>query len=182
MGLTYEIKPVDIKNPNNVKRVVRSVVEIVNYYIEDAEGICADFQDKKVNPKKIAGWFGFIQLGYPFYVAESMIDNHLEIVGFGLLFPHGDVEMDTFNRTAEMAIYINGDYRGNGIGSAIMERLVADVKGKGIDNILSSLSSKNTRGIAFHEKHGFKICGKLVRAGKWKSEDIDIIWMQRLIP
>lgn len=181
MGLTYEIKPVDIKNPNNVKRVVRSVVEIVNYYIEDPEGICADFHDKKVNPKKIAGWFGYIQSGYPFHIAESLIENHLEIVGFGLLFPHGDLEIDTFKRTAELAIYIDHDHRGKGIGHAILEKLVSDAKAKGIDNILSSPSSKNVKCIQFHEKHGFNICGRLVHAGKWNGEDIDIVWMQRFI-
>lgn len=181
MGISYEIKPVDVKNPNNVRRVVRRAVDIVNYYIEDKEGICADFHDVKINPKKIAGWFGFIERGYPFFFVESKVDNHLEVIGFGLLFPHGDPEMETFKRTAELAIYIDKDYRGNGIGTAILERLVTDAKAKGIDNILSSLSSKNVKSIEFHEKHGFKICGRLVRAGNWRGDDIDIVWMQRFI-
>ncbi len=181
MGMSYEIKPVDVKNPNNVRRVVRRAVDIINYYIEDSESICADFHDKKVNPKKIAGWFGYIQHGYPFYVAESSIDNHFEIVGFGLLFPHGDLEIETFKRTAELAIYIDPDYRGNGIGQAILERLVTDARAKDIDNILLSMSSKNVKSIEFHEKHGFQVCGRLVRAGKKNGEDFDIIWMQRLI-
>lgn len=181
MGLSYEIKPVDLKNPNNTRRIVRRIVDIINYYIEDSEGICADYHDKKITSKKIENWMVCIKLGYPFYVAEANIDGHLETIGFGFLFPHGDLSIETFRRTAEIAIYMDHDHRGNGAGKAILGQLVTDAKAKGIDNILSSPCSKNVTSIEFFEKHGFEVCGRLVRAGKKNGEDIDIVWLQRFI-
>ena len=181
MAIAYEIKTLDLKNPNFTKRAVRSITEIINYYIEDSEGICADFHDKKINHKKIERWLVCVKLGYPFYVAEANIDGHPEIIGFGFLFPHGDLEIETFRRTAELALYVDHRFRGNGIGNAILEKLAAEAKAKGVDNIFSSLSSKNVKGVTFHEKNGFGVCGKLAHAGKKNGEDIDIIWMQRFL-
>lgn len=182
MGIEYKIMRVDDKNPILIKRIARRVIEIVNYYIEDPEDICADFHDKKINTDKVEKqWMYSIKHGYPFCIAEAMVNGHVEIIGFGFLFPHGELEIGTFKRIAELAIYIDQAYRGNKIGPNILKQLISDAKDISVDNILSKQSSKNKKSIEFHIKNGFKICGTIENAGKWKGEDIDIVLMQCFI-
>jgi L-amino acid N-acyltransferase YncA len=49
----------------------------------------------------------------------------------------------------------------------------------GVNTLVASISSKNKESIQFHEKHGFRHCGKLEHVGKKMEEYFDVVWMQK---
>jgi len=144
------------------------VIDIFNYYVEHT---FAAYPEQKV-PYEFFGMLVQLAKGYPFYVVES----GEKIVGYGLLRPHSP--MSSFRRTAELTCFIAPDCTGKGIGMAILDRLVDDAKGMGIDTILASISSANEGSIRFHRKCGFVVCGTFRRAGRKFGSDFDETWMQ----
>ena len=86
-----------------------------------------------------------------------------------------------FQRAAEITYFIEPGYTGRGIGSKILERMVGAAKRKGIDTILANVSSLNEASLRFHERHGFAECGRFRRVAKKKGQDLDVVWMQKIL-
>jgi len=51
----------------------------------------------------------------------------------------------------------------------------------GITTILASISSLNEGSLAFHQKNGFRECGRFRDIGVKKGRSFDGIWMQRVL-
>lgn len=162
--MDYELRPATAGDKTGV-------VDIFNYYVEHTY---AAYPDQKV-PYEFYGLLVQLSRGYPFYVAEV----GGRIAGYGLLRPH--VPVGTFQRSAELTCFIAPEHKGKGLGTAILDRLIADARVAGVATILASISSENPESLAFHEKRGFVRCGTFKRvAGKF-GRTFDEIWMQLFI-
>jgi phosphinothricin acetyltransferase len=149
-----------------------AVIDIFNHFISNSmaaypeEPVSYDFFDR------------FLQMmqGYPAFVATVSPGR---VVGFGFLRPFHHAS--TLRRTAEVTYFILPEFTKQGIGTALLNRLIEYAVPMGIDNLVASISSKNDDSIAFHRKNGFRECGRIERAGRKRSQDFDIVWMQRPI-
>ena len=56
-----------------------------------------------------------------------------------------------------VTIYLLPEYIGRGVGSALMERCISELKAQGYSSILLWVLEENTRARRFYEKHGFKL-------------------------
>ena len=70
---------------------------------------------------------------------------------------------------------------GKGIGKAALEKLEEEAKKIGIKTLLADISSENTQSIHFHEKNGFRICGRFHNIGKKKGKNFDVVWMEKTV-
>lgn len=75
---------------------------------------------------------------------------------------------------AELSVYIDNDYQGRGIGTALVERLLNEAKAQGYWSILSLVISINEGSIALHKKCGFREVGYRERIaqdrfGNWQN-------------
>ncbi len=150
----------------------QSIIDVFNYFIENS---FAAYPEKKVGD----GFFERLKQttrGFPFYAVET---GEGELAGFGLLRPYHI--METFRRTAEVSYFILPMHTGKGLGTKILSKLIEGAREKGKDTLLASVSSLNEKSINFHEKNGFKECGRLVRIGKKFGKDFDEVWMQKFI-
>lgn len=158
---------------------------IRRYTPEDAEAIAAIIDHYAINTfvsynstpygKTITERFNTQSDDYPNYVVE--IDG--KIVGSGGLRPvHPG---DTVKRTGEIGYSFLPEYTGRGFGSLLLERLEADARALGMDNLIGSISSRNEQSLAFHLKHGFVECGRFKRAGRKFDQDFDIVWVQKFL-
>ena len=50
-----------------------------------------------------------------------------------------------------------------------------------IKTLVAKISSENKVRIAFHEKHGFKICGRIAKVGSKFNQPFDVVIMQKFI-
>lgn len=149
-----------------------AIIDISNHYVENT---FAAYPDAKV-PYEFFGLFMNMSQGYPFLVAK---DASGRILGFGLLRPHNP--MPAFSKTAEITYFLAPAHTGQGIGKAMLDRLLAEAKEMGITSILASISSLNSGSLAFHKKNCFMECGRFIGIGRKRGQEFDVVWMQRRI-
>jgi phosphinothricin acetyltransferase len=80
----------------------------------------------------------------------------------------------------EDSVYVREDVRGQGVGKALVARLVEDAAGAGMRQMIAVIGdSENTGSIGVHASLGFHMVGTLravgVKFGRW----VDVVSMQR---
>ena len=80
---------------------------------------------------------------------------------------------------AEVSIYIDAEFRGQGIGNLLMEALIAASEEEGIWTLLSGIFPENSASIHLHKKYGFMIMGIEERIGKMDDTWRDVVKLQR---
>jgi phosphinothricin acetyltransferase len=149
-----------------------AIIDIFNHYVENT---FAAYPETPV-PYPFFGHFLKMAEGYPFLAAKDAADR---VLGFGLLRPHNP--LPAFARAAEITYFMAPEHTRRGIGGAMLERLLAEAREKGITSILASISSLNSGSIAFHGRHGFAECGRFLGIGRKWGQEFDVVWMQRII-
>ncbi len=146
-----------------------AVTRIFNHYVEHTFAAYPDrpvgesfFRDRHAGNRE-----------YPFLVAELASD----VVGFAYLAPfHG---ADTMRRSATVTYFLDPDHTGMGIGSRLLDRLLAEGRRIGIANFMAHVSSLNEASLRFHLRHGFSECGRFVGVGEKHGRPFDMVWLQR---
>jgi L-amino acid N-acyltransferase YncA len=146
-----------------------AIVSIYNYFVKNSFAAYSE---------NVAGAAFFDeQLGsnYPFYV----IEEDEKMVGFGLLRPYGFHE--ALKRAATAKYFILPDHTRRGLGHKLLCILTEEAKKIGVDTLLVHISSRNMDSLKFHQRNGFKKCGRFKRVGTKFGSDFDIVWMQKFI-
>jgi phosphinothricin acetyltransferase len=89
-------------------------------------------------------------------------------------------ERSAYRHTAENAIYVRNDVRGQGVGKALVQALVDRAEAAGFRQMLAVIGdSENTGSIGLHVSLGFRQIGIMksvgVKFGRW----VDVVMMQR---
>ncbi len=148
------------------------VIDILNHYVEHS---FAAYIEQPV-PYEAYGMFLKMAAGYPAFAAR---DEGGRVVGFGMLRAHNP--FPTFVHTAEVSYFLHPDHCGRGIGTLLLERLLAAGRERGITTVLASISSLNEGSIRFHAKHGFVECGRFQGVCRKKGQALDTVWMQKTL-
>ena len=111
--------------------------------------------------------------GKPYLVAE--IDGR--IAGYGYASAYRP--RSAYRYTLENSIYIDADARGRGVGSALLEALVARCRKGPWRQMLAVIGdSANAASIGLHRKAGFRQVGVLERVGFKHGRWVDSVLMQ----
>jgi phosphinothricin acetyltransferase len=102
-----------------------------------------------------------------------------EVVGFGLLRPYHP--FDTFRRSAEVSYFLLPEHTRKGVGSALLQRFITTARSLGVDHLLAEVSSLNEQSLAFHQRNGFRECGRLPDVGRKFGRSFDVVWFMRCI-
>lgn len=151
-----------------------AVIDLFNHYIENS---FAAYPEEKV-PYGLFDQFLKLTEGYPAFAVRDEECND-RFVGFAFLRPYHPVP--SFLRAAEISYFIEPGYTGRGIGSALLNRIVAEARNKGVDTVLANVSSLNGASLRFHDRHGFTECGRFRRVARKKGRDLDAVWMQLIL-
>ena len=80
------------------------------------------------------------------------------VVGYASLSPYR--LKDAFKSTVELSIYIHQDYRGQGVATQLMDRIIAMVKSDDtLHNVVSVITAGNEGSTKLHSRFGFTYCG-----------------------
>lgn len=80
---------------------------------------------------------------------------------------------------AEVSVYVGADSRGRGVGSALLDRLVAESEANGIWTLQAGIFPENEASVRLHEKHGFRVVGRRERLGKLAGVWRDVLMLER---
>ena len=89
-------------------------------------------------------------------------------------------DRSAYRFTAEDSIYVREDVRGQGVGKALVARLLADAEAAGFRQMIAVIGdSENIGSIGVHTSLGFKQVGLLRASGLKFGRWVDTVYMQR---
>ncbi len=97
-----------------------------------------------------------------------------EVAGWAALSPVSD--RCAYAGVAENSVYVDPDHRGQGVGRALLEALIAGAEATGIWTIQTGIFPENQASLALHERCGFRIVGRRHRIGQ-----LDGVWRDTLL-
>ncbi|MEU6669114.1 N-acetyltransferase family protein [Streptomyces sp. NPDC046727] len=92
-----------------------------------------------------------------------------EVAGFAV---HGPWRaLDGYRHTVEDSVYVREDRHGLGIGSALLDALIASAREAGHHVMIAGIEAENTGSIRLHERFGFQRVGTVrevgTKFGRW---------------
>jgi L-amino acid N-acyltransferase YncA len=79
----------------------------------------------------------------------------------------------------EHSVYVHPDARGRGIGTALLQALIASTETAGIWTIQSGIFPENTASLALHRRAGFREVGTRQRIGQHHGTWRDVLLIER---
>lgn len=113
--------------------------------------------------------------GFPVIVAEDAGAP----VGYG---SYGTFRSrDGYRLTVEHSVHVAETARGRGIGTALVERLIAEATAAGLHTMIGGIDGSNAGAIRLHQRLGFREVGRLPEVGRKLGRWLDLVLMQRLL-
>lgn len=112
---------------------------------------------------------------YPVVVAVE--DD--EVLAFGALSPYRP--KPSYRRTVEDSVYVKDGYRGKGLGSLVLDRLVALARARGHHSMLARITAENEPSLRLHERHGFVPAGREREAAFKLDRWLDVLTLQLML-
>ena len=148
--------------------------EILAIYNEAVLNTTATFDTEPRSMDAKMEWFRRHKKNHPILVAEI----NKKIIGWASLSPWSD--RCAYETTVEVSVYIDKDFRGQGIGSSLLERITIEGQKAKNHTVLSRISSDNLASIYIHKKAGYKIIGVMKEVGFKFGKFLDVTMMQYL--
>jgi len=114
------------------------------------------------------------ELGLPYLVAEC--DGNIAGYAYAAVYR----TRPAYRYTVENSVYVENDYAGRGVGSALMPALIDGCAAAGRRQIIAVIGdSANHASIRLHEKFGFQRVGLLPAVGYKFGRWVDSVLMQK---
>ena len=113
--------------------------------------------------------------GYPVLVAA----RGEEVLGFA---SYGDFRpWEGYRHTVEHSLYVERDWRGRGIGKALLARLIALAGEAGKHVMVAGIAGENEVSLRLHLALGFREAGRLHEVGCKFERWLDLVFLERLL-
>ncbi|MGH0947906.1 GNAT family N-acetyltransferase [Bacillus mycoides] len=109
---------------------------------------------------------------YPILVYE--LDN--KVVGFATFGPFR--AWSAYKYSIEHSIYVDKEYRKNGIGKSLMKELIAIAQKREYMTLIAGIDAENEKSIALHQNYGFVHAGTIKKAGYKFNRWLDLAFYQ----
>ncbi len=82
---------------------------------------------------------------------------------------------------ADLSVYVERGWRGKGVGSALLERLIGLAHEHGFHKMVLSAFPDNRAGMALYEKFGFRTVGIYREQGLLDGRWVDTVIMEKIL-
>ena len=150
---------------------IAACTELYNYYIENT---CITLEEEPVTPEEFGARAARITKDYPYIVAR---DGAGKTIGYAYL--------DVFNSrsayrcTADLSIYVDRACRGSGVGQKLYAEIERLGRERGIENLISIITSDNEVSLRFHRKNGFAEIGVMPAVAFKFGKYLDVSFFQK---
>lgn len=100
-----------------------------------------------------------------------------EIIGWCALKPVS--KRECFKGVAEISIYFDNAYQGQGLGSILLKKLIVDSEERGFWTLQANIFPENEVSLKFHAKFGFRTVGVRKKLGKLNGEWKDVVMLEK---
>lgn len=150
---------------------IAACTELYNYYIENT---CITLEEEPVTPEEFGARVARITKDYPYIVARDAAGK-----------PIGYAYLDVFNArsayrcTADLSIYVAHSCRGGGVGQKLYAEIERLGRERGIENLISIITSDNEGSLRFHRKNGFTEIGVMSAVAFKFGKYLDVSFFQK---
>ena len=102
-----------------------------------------------------------------------------QVAGFAGLSPYRD--RPAYRTTVEDSIYVHEDFRGAGVGRALLEEVVRVAGERGFHSVIGRIVGGHTASISLHASVGFEHVGVEREVGRKFGRWLDVVVMQLLL-
>ena len=134
------IRPAEVKD-------AEAICNIYNHYVENTT---ITFEEQAVAIDDMRERISGIIITLPFCVYE---DNN-RVTGYAYAAKWR--ARSAYKYTVETTVYIDKENTGKGIGTQLYQRLLSELKDKGIHRAIGGIALPNESSVALHEKMGFE--------------------------
>jgi phosphinothricin acetyltransferase len=159
-----------------VRRVTEAdVAAILDIYNEAILNTIATFDTEPQRLEEKLEWFR--ETAHPYAVLVAERDG--EVVGWASLRRFR--QKAAYRYTAENSVYVRKGWFGEGIGAALMRRLVEVGAANGFHTIIAGIAGDNPASVRLHQRLGFEVVGTEREVGYKFERWIDVTWMQKML-
>jgi L-amino acid N-acyltransferase YncA len=100
-----------------------------------------------------------------------------DVIGWAALSPIS--KRSVYSGVAEVSVYVSESFRGQGIGQALLEALIACSEEHGVWTLQAGIFPENVSSLAIHKRCGFREVGRRASLGKHHGKWRDVILLER---
>jgi len=150
-----------------------AITEIYNEAILTTD---ATFDTEPKTLEEQRRWFEGHDERHPIMVVEVAG----RVVGWASLSEWSDRR--AYAATAEVSLYIRGEYRGRGLGRRLLAEVLREGERRGFHTVLARITAGNDISLRLHRQAGFEEVGVMREVG-WKAGRwLDVLVMQKIYP
>ena len=151
----------------------RDIPAITDIYNEAGVGTTASYALESVTVADRQAWFERLTAAdYPVLVMEDPHGLNIGYASYSQFRP-----LDGYRHTVEHSVYIRDGHRAVGAGRMLMTALIDYARGRGVHVMVGVVDGANDRSIAFHERLGFEVAGRLPQVGRKFGRWLDIVFV-----
>lgn len=113
------------------------------------------------------------------FSALVAVDDDGAVLGFASLSPYK--ERAAYRTTVEDSVYVRRDRVGEGIGAALLGRLVEIARASGFHTVMARIEASSAASRALHASCGFDLVGIEREVGRKFNRWLDVAVMQRVL-
>lgn len=151
---------------------IKSILRIYNQGIEDR---IATLETETKDSSYMEKWFKDHQDRFSVLVVE----REGEVIGWASLNPYS--HRCAYNGVADLSVYIDRSFRGQGAGSSLLESLHKMAKENSFYKIILFTFPFNQGGQGLYQKMGYRQVGVFEKQGVMDGEFIDVMIMEKLL-
>jgi phosphinothricin acetyltransferase len=149
-----------------------SICEIYNHYVLETP---ATFEEEPVTPDEMQQRILETTKDYPWFVCEE--DGRLLGYSYGRKWR----DRAAYRYSVEATVYLHPSSVGKGRGSALLDALLADLRGRQIHCVIAGVSLPNDASVALLQKFGFRQVAHFSEVGHKLGRWIDVGYWQLLL-
>ena len=165
-------KPDSVEIRLATKSDLIAINDIYNHYV--LHSTCT-YQEEPEPIKGRRAWFAHHGPKHPITVALEKG----KVVGWGSLSAYH--ARCAYRHTVENSVYLHHDYHRRGIGSLLLEDLIARARKAGHRAIIAAIDADQPGSIALHSKFRFKKVGHFKQVGFKFGRWLDVVYMELLL-
>lgn len=151
-----------------------SILDILNDAIVNSTALY-DYEPRSL--ESMAQWFEAKQQGN--FPVLGAVNGDGVLLGFA---SYGTFRAwPAFKYSVEHSVYVHRHHRGQGVGTALMQQLIATAMEQQYHTLIGGIDIDNPGSIALHKKLGFVHAGTIQQAGFKFNRWLDLAFYQRLL-
>jgi phosphinothricin acetyltransferase len=150
------------------------ILAILNEAIEHSTALY-DYRPRTM--ATMDAWFDAKEKGD--YPTIGAVDEGGRLLGFASYGPFR--AWPAYKYSVEHSLYVDSAFRGRGIGTLLLEALIARARLQQYHNVIGGIDAANQVSIALHKRFGFEFCGRIRHAGFKFGRWLDLDFYQLIL-